>query len=215
MHDTHFTDDRVPVQRDAWRPKGAQLDDTAAEPTTFDAAAAGRAEVLGAAGMLQLQRSAGNAAVQRVAGGEPSPVLDVVNSGAGRPLDAPLRAEMEHRLDADFSDVRVHTGDTADLSARSVGANAYTVGSNVVFQRDAYDPSSSDGKTTLAHELTHVMQQRNGAVEGSPAEGGINVSHPNDRFEREASANAERAMRLPAGPAAVQRDAEEPEDSPG
>ena len=49
----------------------------------------------------------------------------------------------------------------------------------------------------LAHELTHVVQQRNGPVDGTPAGGGINVSHPSDRFEREAAANAEQAMATP------------------
>jgi hypothetical protein len=96
-----------------------------------------------------------------------------------------------------------------------VNAHAYTVGSNVVFQRDKYDPSSSDGKVMLAHELTHVVQQRSGPVEGSSAPGGIKVSDPSDRFEREASANAEQAMAASAPVAAptagtpVQRDADE------
>ena len=94
-----------------------------------------------------------------------------------------------------------------------MNAHAYTVGSNIVFQRDRYDPSSPDGQVTLAHELTHVVQQRNGPVDGSPAPGGIKVSDPGDRFEREASANAARVMSgpapvtAPAGAPAVQREA--------
>ena len=54
------------------------------------------------------------------------------------------------------------------------------------------------GKLTLAHELTHVVQQRSGPVDGTPASGGIKVSDPSDRFEREAAANAERVMSGPA-----------------
>ena len=54
------------------------------------------------------------------------------------------------------------------------------------------------GKTTLAHELTHVVQQRSGPVDGTPAAGGIRVSDPSDRFEREAAATAERAVSAPA-----------------
>jgi hypothetical protein len=81
------------------------------------------------------------------------------------------------------------------------------VGSNVVFQRDKYDPGSADGKTMLAHELTHVVQQRSGPVDGSSAPGGIKVSDPSDRFEREASANAERVM---AGPAPTPTSAAAP-----
>ena len=114
----------------------------------------------------------------------------------------------------DFSDVRVHDDSSAAASAQAVNAHAYTVGSNIVFQRDQYDPSSAAGKTTLAHELTHVVQQRSGPVEGTSAPGGIKVSDPSDRFEREASANADRVMSAPAavqtlsasGPA-VQREA--------
>jgi Zn-dependent peptidase ImmA (M78 family) len=105
---------------------------------------------------------------------------------------------METRMGADFSDVRVHNDAAADASAKGLGAHAYTVGSNVVFQRDAYDPSSPQGRTTLAHELTHVVQQRSGPVEGTEAPGGIQVSDPSDRFEREAVANADRVMADPA-----------------
>jgi hypothetical protein len=117
---------------------------------------------------------------------------------------------MEGRLGHDFGDVRVHDDSAAHDSAKAVNAHAYTVGSNVVFQRDKYDPGSDAGKTMLAHELTHVVQQRSGPVEGSSAPGGIKVSDPSDRFEREASANAERVMAGPvptvAPTADVQRD---------
>lgn len=101
-------------------------------------------------------------------------------------------------MGADFSDVRVHHDSAAHESAKGVGAHAYTVGNNVVFQRDAYDPGSPQGRTTLAHELTHVIQQRNGPVEGTEAPGGIRVSDPSDRFEREAVANADRVLSDPA-----------------
>jgi hypothetical protein len=46
----------------------------------------------------------------------------------------------------------------------------------------------------LAHELTHVVQQRSGPVDGTDAGGGVKVSDPSDRFEREAVANADRVM---------------------
>ncbi|MFH9757455.1 DUF4157 domain-containing protein [Streptomyces anulatus] len=126
-----------------------------------------------------------------------SPVHDVVSSG-GAPLDTDTRTDMESRMGADFSDVRVHHDAAAHESAKGVGAHAYTVGNNVVFQRDAYDPGSPQGRTTLAHELTHVIQQRNGPVEGTEAPGGIRVSDPSDRFEREAVANADRVLSDPA-----------------
>ena len=46
----------------------------------------------------------------------------------------------------------------------------------------------------IAHELTHVVQQRNGPVDGADAGGGVKVSDPSDRFERAAVANADRLM---------------------
>jgi hypothetical protein len=57
----------------------------------------------------------------------------------------------------------------------------------------------------LAHELTHVVQQRSGPVDGTATGGGIAVSSPSDRFEREAVANADKVMSAPAAAPAVQR----------
>lgn len=166
------------------------------DPAIAQAAAAGRPDVLGRSGMLGIQRAAGNQAAASVME-ERSPVHDVVSSG-GAPLGEDVRTDMEDRMGQDFSDVRVHTGDAADASARSVSAHAYTVGSNIVFQRGAYDPASSQGQNLLAHELTHVVQQRTGPVDGTPAAGGVSVSDPSDRFEVEAARNADRVMSEPA-----------------
>jgi hypothetical protein len=184
----------------------------------YKAAAAGRTDVVGPRGILALQRAVGNSGLRGMAEEERSPVLDVVSSGGGQPLEEPVRADMEGRLGHSFSDVRVHTGDAAHDSAASVNAHAYTVGSNIVFQRDKYDPGSDTGRTMLAHELTHVVQQRSGPVDGTATGTGARVSDPSDRFEREAAATAERAMSAPAAPAAqraeggsavVQRQAED------
>ena len=185
------------------RPKASRVEEGDAA-LAARAAAAGRWDVAGPAGVLDLQRSAGNAGVAAALGEqaeeERSPVHDVVGGG-GRPLDPEVRTDIESRLGHDFGDVRVHDDDRAHDSARAVNAHAYTVGSNIVFQRGRFDPDSDAGKVTLAHELTHVVQQRSGPVDGSPAAGGINVSDPSDRFEREAAANAERVMsRAPTSP---------------
>jgi hypothetical protein len=182
--------------------RAAEDRDAADTPHLYRAAAAGRADVVGIGGMSALQRTVGNSAVgsmlQRKEEDERSPVHNVISSGGGQPLDTDTRTDLEGRMGADFSDVRIHTDAAAHESAKGVGAHAYTVGNNVVFQRDAYDPSSPQGRTTLAHELTHVIQQRNGPVEGTEAPGGIRVSDPSDRFEREAVANADRVLSDPA-----------------
>jgi uncharacterized protein DUF4157 len=63
----------------------------------------------------------------------------------------------------DLGDVRVHTDDSAGRSAQQLGARAFTVGAHVVFSPGSYAPGSAAGRDLLAHELTHVVQQRGGA----------------------------------------------------
>ncbi|GAA1938785.1 eCIS core domain-containing protein [Kitasatospora viridis] len=136
-------------------------------------------------GHQQAETGAGLPEVQR------SAVHDVLRS-AGRPLDSASRTDMEARLGADFSDVRVHDDGAARASAAEVGARAYTSGNHVVIGEGGGD------KHTLAHELTHVIQQRRGPVAGTDNGSGLSVSDPSDRFEREAEANAGRVMSRPA-----------------
>ncbi len=164
-----------------------------------------------AGSVLRLQRTAGNAAVAGLLqrDEEESPVHKVIGGGGGQALDDSTRARMEGAFGADFSSVRLHTGGAASDSAKSVQAHAYTVGDNVVFQSGKYDPGSDSGQRMLAHELTHVVQQRSGPVDGTPAAGGIKVSDPSDRFEREAERTADRVMATPA-PAPVQTTAAGP-----
>ncbi|MDQ1375739.1 MAG: hypothetical protein QOJ09_3077 [Actinomycetota bacterium] len=183
--------------------------------------------------LLRLQQQAGNRGVtqllaaQRAAASagegelDPSAIHDVVGRGGGQPLDRGTRAEMETALGHDFSDVRVHTGPAADASAKSVQAQAFTAGNEVVFGAGQFDPGSTAGKRTLAHELTHVVQQRSGPVDGTDVGDGVSLSHPSDQFERAASAAGEAAAAggqgvlgdAAAGPAtaAVQRQTGEEE----
>jgi hypothetical protein len=90
---------------------------------------------------------------------EAPPIVDDVLASPGRPLDAATRAFMEPRFGHDFSSVRVHTGDRAARSAEAVDARAYTVGRDIVFGRGAYAPQAAGGRTLLAHELAHTLQQ--------------------------------------------------------
>ncbi len=59
----------------------------------------------------------------------------------------------------DFSRVRVHTGAKAAESAQAIGARAYAVGHDIVFNDGQYDPRGNGGHQLLAHELAHVVQQ--------------------------------------------------------
>ena len=93
----------------------------------------------------------------------PGVVEDALRS-SGRPLDAPTRASMESRFGFDFSRVRVHDSALAERSAHAVGAQAYTVGSDIVFGAGRFAPATQDGQRLIAHELTHVVQQTGGAT---------------------------------------------------
>ena len=193
------------------------------------ALAAGEAGHLGSDALLHLQRSAGNSGVVQLLGDDQeaadgSSVKDVVGRGGGQPLDGGLQSDMEGRFGADFSGVRVHTDGRAAASASSVNAHAYTVGNDIVFGNGRYDPASPTGQRTIAHELTHVVQQRSGPVDGSPAAGGIQLSNPADRFEQAAEQNAARVMSAQPEPAdesedaavqalAVQREGEEEDEA--
>ncbi len=85
--------------------------------------------------------------------------VDQVLENPGEPLQPALRQGMEQRFGHDFSSVRVHSDQGAARSAHDVLANAYTVGSHIVFGAGQFDPGSAKGTRLLAHELTHVVQQ--------------------------------------------------------
>jgi Domain of unknown function (DUF4157) len=103
---------------------------------------------------------------------------------AGMPLPRDVRTEMEPRFRQDFSGVRVHADGDAAEAASLVSARAFTVGSHIVFGRGEYRPNSSDGNRLLAHELTHVVQQRDGWFDGH-----LGVTEPSDAVEHEATRN--------------------------
>jgi len=80
--------------------------------------------------------------------------------GRGNPLLTEERRFFESRFNRDFSDVRIHTDNAAAQSAHSIHAYAYTSGTNVVFGAGQYQPSTEKGRRLMAHELTHVVQQK-------------------------------------------------------
>jgi Domain of unknown function (DUF4157) len=86
--------------------------------------------------------------------------VDQALAGPGRPLEPALRQDMEQRFGYDFSGVRVHTGAATEKSAREVNAHAYTAGQDIVFDKGLFAPGTQEGRRLIAHELTHVVQQR-------------------------------------------------------
>lgn len=81
------------------------------------------------------------------------------SSGEGSPVPEDTRSFFESRFGADFSSVRIHTGTNATKLNKAIQAKAFTRANHIYMADGAYDPSSSGGKTLLAHELTHVVQQ--------------------------------------------------------
>ncbi|HKY35577.1 MAG TPA: DUF4157 domain-containing protein [Polyangiaceae bacterium] len=75
-----------------------------------------------------------------------------------------LRNFFEPRIGAKLDGVRLHDGPEAAASADALGARAYTVGTDVVFGRGEYRPETQEGTRVLAHELAHVVQQRERGV---------------------------------------------------
>ncbi|MFM1799864.1 MAG: hypothetical protein RLZZ117_2142, partial [Cyanobacteriota bacterium] len=102
------------------------------------------------------------------ASGEAPPSVHAALASPGQPLDASARAFFEPRFGVDLRGVRVHTDGQAQQSARDVNALAYTVGSHLVFGPGRYAPESPGGQQLLAHELTHVLQQRGHGGEHGP-----------------------------------------------
>lgn len=117
-----------------------------------------------------------------------------LGSETGAALPADVRETMESRFQADFSKVRVHSDCQAAALAEQFNAHAVTIGNHVAFNTAQYAPRSARGQQLLAHELTHVMQQRD--ARGSPA-----VTDRDTRDEHEADTGATRAcLGLPVPP---------------
>lgn len=131
----------------------------------------------------------------------PDPVRKVVSS-PGQSLDGTVQRAMEAKLGDEFGDVRIHTGPQAAEAAEQIDARAFTVGNHIAFNRGEYEPESSAGQRVLAHELTHVRQQTEGAVSMLPKAEAEPAIDPDPRLER----NAEEAAReVTAEPRTIRR----------
>jgi hypothetical protein len=121
------------------------------------------------ASLLKMRRDEEEPAVQRKESG-PSPAPEQLPasvartlSASGQPLPPQLQQTMAARFGHDLSGVRVHSGGEAGRSAGEIAARAYTSGEQIVFAPGEYQPGSAAGQQLLAHELTHVVQQKKGS----------------------------------------------------
>lgn len=124
-------------------------------------------------------------AVNRTGPDAVPPIVYEVLRSPGEQLDGATRATMQSRLGHDFSRVRVHADAKGAESARAVAARAYTVGDRIVFARGRYEPHTAAGRRLLAHEMTHVVQQR-GVAPGPTLSPLLRMGSVEDPAEREA-----------------------------
>jgi hypothetical protein len=120
----------------------------------------------------------------------------VVHAGindTSRPLPSSVRSLLEHRFGASLSDVRIHDGAIAADSARKTGAQAFTVGNDIVFGAGYFDPHSRDGLDLIAHEVAHSLQQRGPGAATTPQLRALSVAR-SSALEREADAAAREAV---------------------
>ncbi|MCK4791236.1 MAG: DUF4157 domain-containing protein [Desulfobacteraceae bacterium] len=116
------------------------------------------------------------------------PIVHEVLRSSGQPLDVTTRAFMEPRFGHDFSQVRVHTDARAARSAKAVNALAYTVGNDIVFDKGQYSPDTNEGNRILAHELSHVLQQK---TYQEPLQTKLSISESANAAERQADDTAD------------------------
>lgn len=101
-------------------------------------------------------------------GGDVKPQVEQAihqKQGGGQALPDNLRTSMEGAFGADFSGVRVHNDTEADALNNSMQARAFTTGQDIYLRQGEYNPGNSTGQELLAHELTHVVQQADGAIQ--------------------------------------------------
>ena len=126
--------------------------------------------------VTQLQADDENELLQ----GKFEPVQRMAENHTGIP--DPVKQRMEDSFNMDFSDVRVHPESS---SAPEVGALAYTQGTDIHFAPGQFKPDTSSGQQLLGHELTHVVQQKEGRVQATTEIGGMPVND-NAGLEHEA-----------------------------
>ncbi|HWO03105.1 MAG TPA: DUF4157 domain-containing protein [Blastocatellia bacterium] len=108
----------------------------------------------------------GQPAPEAIETGVPSRTESEIRSalGSGAPIAQSLRNFFEPRFGHDFSQVRIHTGQGAASTSQNLRAAAFTFGSDIFFNAGQFRPETAAGRSLLAHELAHVLQQQAGRV---------------------------------------------------
>jgi hypothetical protein len=178
-----------PAARPPQRAQSVQLKTSNAAPIARGRFSAGvvQANLIGGTQALQARLSAQHATLhqrnakaqsvgssqtiqRKSAGGVDAFKVSLQPKTGGQPLPGDVRTKMETAFGMDFSDVRIHVGQEAS----SIGALAYTWGTDIHFAPGQYNPHTIHGQKILGHELWHVVQQKSGRV-SNPFGGGVAV----------------------------------------
>ncbi|GED57382.1 DUF4157 domain-containing protein [Brevibacillus formosus] len=123
--------------------------------------------------ILSLQKTLGNQAVQRMLSRTPLQKSENLYSGSGRSLPDSVQAKMEKAFHTDFSDVQIHPESSV---ASQIGAVAFAQGNDIHFAPGTYQPETQSGQQLLGHELTHVVQQRQGRVKANVPDASLPIN---------------------------------------
>ncbi|MCR6641932.1 MAG: DUF4157 domain-containing protein [Sporocytophaga sp.] len=93
-----------------------------------------------------------------------------------------VQRKMESSFGEDFSDVNIHKDSTQSTELK---AHAFAKGNDIHFAPGMYNPESQKGQELLGHELTHVVQQRQGRVQPTVQKKGVNIND-DEGLEKEA-----------------------------
>lgn len=110
--------------------------------------------------------------------------------GSGSVLPKGIKTQMESSMGADFSNVRIHTGDRAVQLSKDLNAQAFTHGGDIYFNSGKFDTGSKQGQHLLAHELTHTIQQGSAPINSrSESNGTASISKKANSVSLSSSVN--------------------------
>lgn len=104
----------------------------------------------------------------------------------GQRLARTVRNEMEAGFGSSFSHIKIHNDSEAAKMSASIGAQAFTHGNDIYFNKGKFNPNSKDGKILLAHELTHTIQQEGAKekkIQRQPSYGGATIKQDINAFD--------------------------------
>lgn len=145
-----------------------------------------------AEGPVVHRRAASDAAIRPGASEVLDRALERRGGGARVPDDA--RVAVEQTTGASLGNVRVHSDPASHAAAEALGAEAFTVGSDIYFGRGKYAPSTTEGWNLLAHELAHTAQNAASTAATAPNSEGLFVPAADSSTERAADAVADAAI---------------------